>query len=381
MTARTPSLALAALLFLVSAASAQDWDSDGHGPPPTWHVNFAIHNTGLSIGNSTTFTGLRLNWRDYRLDRIHGINVTLWKPGDHVGGEITGVATGLFGPGVGRLRGLAVGPLAVIAEDGLTGIGVSGLAVVTGGRSRGIALAGLATVAGGSTTGISVGGLALVTGGDTRGLNVGGLAVVGGGDVTGLNVGGLAIVSGGRLHGINLGGLAAVSGDGMRGLNVGGLATVSGKELVGINVSGLATVSGQDMRGINVGGLAVVSGQDLRWINIGGLAVVGGGRIDGVSLSAGAVETGSLRGLAVGGYRVKAREAQGFIASALYTRTRYLTGVAVAPYNRVRTLQVGLAIGVVNDATELHGVQVGLINIARNNRGWNRVLPVLNLHL
>ena len=397
MIARTPSLALAALLAIVSAGHAQDWDSDGHRPPPTWHVNLAIHNAGLSIGNSTTFTGLRLNWRDYRLDRIHGINITLWRPGDHVGGEITGVATGLFGPGAGRLRGLAVGPLAVIAEDGLTGIGVSGLAVVTGGRSRGIALAGLATVAGGSTTGISIGGLALVAGGDTRGLNVGGLAVVGGGHVTGLNVGGLAIVAGGWLHGLNLGGLAAVSGQGMRGLNIGGLATVSGEELVGINVSGLAavsgqdmrglnvsglaTVSGQDMRGINVGGLAVVSGQDLRWLSVGGLAVVGGGRIDGVSLSAGAVETGWLRGLAVGGYRVKAREAEGFVASAVYTRTRYLTGVAVAPYNRVRTLQVGLTIGVVNDATELHGVQLGLINIARNNRSWKRVLPVLNLHL
>jgi hypothetical protein len=47
----------------------------------------------------------------------------------------------------------------------------------------------------------------------------------------------------------------------------------------------------------------------------------------------------------------------------------------------VRALQVGLAIGVVNDATELHGVQLGVINIARNNRGWRRVLPLLNLHL
>ena len=51
MIARTPSLALAALLAIVSAGHAQDWDSDGHRPPPTWHVNLAIHNAGLSIGN------------------------------------------------------------------------------------------------------------------------------------------------------------------------------------------------------------------------------------------------------------------------------------------------------------------------------------------
>src|SRR5258708_6014215 len=270
MIARTPSLALVALLVIASAGHAQDWDSNGHGPPPTWHVNLAIHNTGLSIGNSMTFTGLRLNWRDYRLDRIHGLHVTLWGPGDHVGGEITGVATGPFGPGAGRLRRPAAGPLAPIAGDG------------------------------------------------------------------------------------------------------------SGRGMGGFAVSGIATVSGQDMRGINVGGLALVSGQDLRWLNMGGLAVVGE-QIDGVSLSAGAVESGSLQGFAVGGYRVKAREAEGFFASALYTRTRYLTGVAVAPYNRVRALQVGLAIGVVNDATELHGVHLGVIKIARNNRGWRRVPPPLNL--
>jgi hypothetical protein len=35
----------------------------------------------------------------------------------------------------------------------------------------------------------------------------------------------------------------------------------------------------------------------------------------------------------------------------------------------------------VNFAQELHGVQIGLINIARNNSPGTRVLPILNAHL
>lgn len=39
------------------------------------------------------------------------------------------------------------------------------------------------------------------------------------------------------------------------------------------------------------------------------------------------------------------------------------------------------AVGLVNNAHALHGVQLGLVNIARNNRGLARVLPVVNVHL
>ena len=40
----------------------------------------------------------------------------------------------------------------------------------------------------------------------------------------------------------------------------------------------------------------------------------------------------------------------------------------------------GLAIGIVNFAEELHGAQIGLMNIARNNPSGRQVLPVINWH-
>jgi hypothetical protein len=58
-----------------------------------------------------------------------------------------------------------------------------------------------------------------------------------------------------------------------------------------------------------------------------------------------------------------------------------LTGISISAYNRVRGPQRGLAIGLYNSAYELHGVQIGLVNRAKNNRAPFKILPVLNVHL
>ncbi|NBB86907.1 MAG: hypothetical protein GVY12_11925, partial [Bacteroidetes bacterium] len=43
--------------------------------------------------------------------------------------------------------------------------------------------------------------------------------------------------------------------------------------------------------------------------------------------------------------------------------------------------QEGLAIGLINYARSLRGVQLGLLNIAQNNRPPFRVLPLVNMNL
>jgi hypothetical protein len=55
-------------------------------------------------------------------------------------------------------------------------------------------------------------------------------------------------------------------------------------------------------------------------------------------------------------------------------------GLSVSAFNRIRGVQSGVAIGIVNYARELHGLQVGLVNIAGNNQGLARVLPLVNAH-
>ena len=74
----------------------------------------------------------------------------------------------------------------------------------------------------------------------------------------------------------------------------------------------------------------------------------------------------AIRGIAVAGYSVDSRQ---------------MAGVAVSPYNRIRGSQRGLVIGIYNSAYELHGVQIGVLNRAKNNKAPLKILPLLNVHL
>jgi len=53
-------------------------------------------------------------------------------------------------------------------------------------------------------------------------------------------------------------------------------------------------------------------------------------------------------------------------------------GGAIAGVSNIKGAQHGLTIGLWNYARELHGAQVGLINISDNN-GRRRVLPLLSI--
>jgi hypothetical protein len=70
-------------------------------------------------------------------------------------------------------------------------------------------------------------------------------------------------------------------------------------------------------------------------------------------------------------------------AAGAYVRIEngQLRGVSIAGYNDVRGRQRGLSIGLYNYARVLHGLQLGLINVARNNPPGLRILPLANANL
>ena len=53
-------------------------------------------------------------------------------------------------------------------------------------------------------------------------------------------------------------------------------------------------------------------------------------------------------------------------------------GVGVSAFKQVLGHQTGLTIGVVNYAWSLSGVQLGLLNIVRDNPPGRKILPVIN---
>lgn len=71
----------------------------------------------------------------------------------------------------------------------------------------------------------------------------------------------------------------------------------------------------------------------------------------------------------------------GLAAAILPTEAEGLTGLGVAGWNRVRGRGTGLVIGLYNDVDELHGVEIGLLNRARDYPPPFQFVPFINVHL
>ena len=328
-------------------------------------LDLMIDGYEVSFGHNPRVNGLRINFRDRHLDRVNGVNLTLWQPYDEVGGTINGLGLGVVGPAADHLNGVSFGLGAPVAKQSLSGIGLGGLAVVSDGQARGFLLGGLASVVDGGVEGVSLGGLASVTEGPMEGLAAGLLATVTG-ELTGIGLGGLATVTRGPFRGIGFGGLATVAGGSLEGISVGGLAVVAEGDVTGAHVGGLAVVGQWDVTGINAAGLAVVAADgDVRGVTLAGLAID--------------ARMGAVEGVSAALYRIRSHELMGF-SMAGWVDVRDMTGVSVAGFNKVQGRQTGLTIGVFNSARYLEGIQIGLLNHAANNREGLRWLPFFNAH-
>ena len=259
---------------------------------PGSSLDLGVSEIGISIGSSPRWTGVRLNWSDRYLERINGLNVTLWKPGDAVGGEVNGVALGILAPRAARLRGISLGLLGVLPER--------------------------------SATGVTVGGLGVVSEGELRGLSLGLLGVV----------------SDERAVGINVAGLGIVAEGGAVGVNLAGLGTVSEGQVAGINLAGLGVVSERSISGVSLAGLGLVTETRLRGASVAGLGAVAGRGIDGLAAALVKLDTRDLNGVGVAAWnRVRGRQ----------------RGLTVGLFNQVEQLQ-GVSLGLLNYAGNNHGL-------------------------
>jgi hypothetical protein len=86
-------------------------------------LDLGVNDTGLSIGNSKTWTGLRINTIDIGVQRVTGANITLWKPHNNRSATVTGLSLGLVTPDAGVLRGVQFGVVGVGAVAGAVGGG------------------------------------------------------------------------------------------------------------------------------------------------------------------------------------------------------------------------------------------------------------------
>jgi hypothetical protein len=291
-------------------------------------LDLGASQAGLSLGNSPQWTGVRLNFRDADLESIRGLNLTLWRPRPSPGGEVSGLAVGLWGSRAERLRGIHMGGIGLEAARGFQGVGVSLVGVAVGGDHDGWRENDVADA---NARGVFVAGIVMGVGGD--------------------------------LSGIAVGGLGAGVGRDARGLMIGGLGMGVGRSLSGVAIAGLGFGIGEDARGLLLSGLGAGIGRDFRGIAIGGLGLGVGGE---------------MRGIAVGGLGVGAESTRGLTLAGLKTSGTRMVGVTVSAYNRWEESMSGVAVALLNVTQELHGVQLGVINIVWKNPKGRRVLPLVN---
>ena len=301
----------------------------------------------ISIGNYPRVDGLRLNFRDRALERVRGINATIWNPYEPATGVVTGLALGLPITGAGELHGIGLGVLGVSANGLLRGIAIGGVGVGSGGGVRGLAIGGIGVGSGGNLDGIMIGGIGAGGGGNARGLVLGGIGAGVGGSVRGIAIGGIGVAAGGNVTGLVVGGIGAGAGGTLRGIAIGGLGTGAGGGITGLTISGVGTGSGGTIRGVGVAGVGI-----------------GAPRLEGLFVAS-----------AVG-----AQDAKAIVLAPVLFRIEpggTFAGGSLSAVNYVRGAQRGLSIGLVNYARSLHGAQVGVVNIIADQKS-HPFLPIVN---
>lgn len=375
-------------------------------------LDLGVRNTGLSIGNSQNWTGIRFNYRDYDVDQITGINVSIWRPEDPATGNVRGIAIGIPVTGAYDLTGISLSPVGTGAENNLTGLHLAGLGLGAGSTVRGLQLAGLGVGAGNDLSGITIAGLGIGSGNSLRGITIAGLGAGAGNNISGLTFGGLGIGAGDHISGVTISFLAVGAGNNLTGFNLAGIAVGGGNNIQGISIAGLVLGAGNHVTGINLSPGIIGAGNSIKGINMGGIVLGAGNDITGLNLSPGIVGAGnSVRGVNVGGIllasgnhvhglnlsalavvspritgftaalNVAGKQTRGFVVAPAFNRIEkdgHFSGVSISAYNRITGSQEGLTIGILNYTRHLRGAQIGLLNIASQNPKGRKALPVFN---
>jgi hypothetical protein len=91
----------------------------------------------------------------------------------------------------------------------------------------------------------------------------------------------------------------------------------------------------------------------------------------------------TVEGVVVSGVAAGAKDFTGLAVAPAYFRIEkggLMRGVSVSAVNLNKGELQGLSIGLFNFARFLNGIQLGVLNYAKNNPKWLRLLPVMNLH-
>src|SRR5690606_11976720 len=125
---------------------------------------------------------------------------------------------------------------------------------------------------------------------------------------------------------------------------------------------------GGDLTGIVLTGVGAGAGGEISGFSVAGLGMGAGGRVHGLAIAGLGIGSPELSGLIIAPL-VGTEEARAIVIAPAHFRTERgaaISGGTLSTVSIVRGEMHGLAIGLVNYAETLRGVQVGFINIVRD---------------
>lgn len=177
------------------------------------------------------------------------------------------------------------------------------------------------------------------------------------------------------INGVAAGLIGISSLNSTRGINIAGL-TITGEHIIGINIAGLMMIGEERITGLNFAGLFIFDTILSIFPN-----QLPEKRITGFSIAGASIVAKNVTGITIGGVGVITEEITGIAMGGLGVGAEKLTGIAVGGYCRYQRRQTGLSIGLLNIADHLNGIQIGVINYAKNNPPFLKILPGININL
>lgn len=178
-------------------------------------------------------------------------------------------------------------------------------------RLNGVGINALGSVVHGDMNGVQITGLANLAGGTMRGVQFAGISNISGNNTLGLSAAGLVNITGDGSKGVVISGLTNIGGDNISGVMLSGFMNVTGNMASGLQLSGAANITGQAFNGVMTSGLLNVVGEHMNGLQMAGLANITGNKLNGVQVGVFNYAT-NVRGLQIGLVNYYQKEMKGF---------------------------------------------------------------------
>jgi hypothetical protein len=91
----------------------------------------------------------------------------------------------------------------------------------------------------------------------------------------------------------------------------------------------------------------------------------------------------TIKGVTIAGFGVGGQSLTGLkmaLGMVMVKNNGTINGLSISAFNFIKGTQKGVSIGIVNYAYRLKGIQIGLVNIVRDNPRGRKILPIINFN-